>query len=250
VLAESAPIPCLKRRRLLSLCSAAAAASLSGCAVLTRPSQRGAAVDGWEAVPLPGKAATRYIPSSKEGRIAISASADASASMWRKRVNVAPDALGSIRFSWWVQDLIADAGVGNREAEDSPARIVLAFDGDRSRLSARNRALFELAQALSGEVPPYATLMYVYDSSAPVGSVVVNHRTDRIRKVVLDSGVGRLRQWRDHERDLVADFQLAYGEAPGALLAIGLMTDADNSRGRAKAWYGPVSLLPAASSAR
>lgn len=162
--------------------------------------------------------------------------------MWRKRLLVEPRALGNLRFSWWVEDLIAEASVGNTQAEDSPARIVLAFDGDRSTLSARNRTLFELAQALTGEVPPFATLMYVYDTSLPLGTVVVNHRTDRIRKIVVDSGAASLRQWREHERDVAQDFRRAFGEAPGTLVAIGLMTDADNSRSRAKAWYGAVEL--------
>jgi len=37
-----------------------------------------------------------------------------------------------------------------------------------------------------------------------------------------------------------ADFVKAFGEAPGALLAIGIMTDTDNTRSEAQAWYGPV----------
>jgi hypothetical protein len=211
---------------------------LAGCATAPPPVTEGE----WQAVPLPGKAQTQYRSAVKEGRPAISALAEGSASMWRKRLAVEPQALGQLRFSWWVEDLIAEASVGNTEAEDSPARIVLAFDGDRSTLSARNRTLFELAQALTGEVPPFATLMYVYDAKLPVGTVVVNHRTDRIRKIVVDSGSTGLRQWRDHARDVAEDFRRAYGEAPGALLAIGLMTDADNSRSRAKAWYGEVAL--------
>jgi hypothetical protein len=226
------------RFRCVALQCSLGIALLAGCAT---PPPVG--IDGeWHAVPLPGKAQTQYRPSVKQGRQAISARADGSASMWRKRLLVEPRALGNLRFSWWVEDLIAEASVGNTQAEDSPARIVLAFDGDRSTLSARNRTLFELAQALTGEVPPFATLMYVYDTSLPLGTVVVNHRTDRIRKIVVDSGAASLRQWREHERDVAQDFRRAFGEAPGTLVAIGLMTDADNSRSRAKAWYGAVEL--------
>ena len=69
------------------------------------------------------------------------------------------------------------------------------------------------------------------------------HRTDRIRKLVLESGPQQLGRWLDYERDIKADFQKAFGEAPGALVGIGIMTDTDNTRGQALAWYGPVSLL-------
>ena len=84
--------------------------------------------------------------------------------------------------------------------------------------------------------------MYVWDAQAPVGTVIVNPRTDRIRKIVVDSGSHHLRRWRDHRRDLVADFKLAFGEDPGPLVSIAVMTDSDNTRSRATSWYGPVGL--------
>ncbi len=145
-------------------------------------------------------------------------------------------------FSWWVQDLVADASVAEASREDAPARVLFAFTGDTSKLPARTRAMFDLAEALAGERPPYATLMYVWDTSAPVGSVIINPRSDRVRKIVVDSGPTKLRQWRDHQRDLAADFRLAFGEAPGALVSIAVMTDTDNTRSSAKAWYGAVSI--------
>ncbi|MDP1069050.1 DUF3047 domain-containing protein, partial [Klebsiella pneumoniae] len=85
-------------------------------------------------------------------------------------------------------------------------------------------------------------LMYVWDSALPVGTVVINPRSDRIRKIVVDSGPAELRRWRDHRRDLAADFRLAFGEEPGPLTSIAVMTDSDNSRASARAWYGPVEL--------
>ena len=35
---------------------------------------------------------------------------------------------------------------------------------------------------------------------------------------------------------------LAFGEAPGALQSVAIMTDSDNTRSRAQAWYGPLTL--------
>jgi hypothetical protein len=141
-----------------------------------------------------------------------------------------------------VQDLVAGGSVADAAREDAPARVMFAFGGDTARLPMRTRALFELAEALTGEKPPYATLMYVWDAQAPVGSVIVNPRSDRIRKIVVDSGPGELRRWRQHRRDLAADFRLAFGEEPGALTSIAVMTDSDNTRGSATSWYGPVDL--------
>ena len=67
-------------------------------------------------------------------------------------------------------------------------------------------------------------------------------RTDRVRKIVLEAGPQHLGQWRHHRRDLVADFQRAFGEAPGDVLGVALMTDSDNTRSTATAWYGDIHM--------
>jgi hypothetical protein len=59
---------------------------------------------------------------------------------------------------------------------------------------------------------------------------------------VVESGAERLNQWLSYERNIKADYEKAFGEAPGALIAIGLMTDTDNTRSQAQAWYGTIQL--------
>lgn len=204
---------------------------------------------GWHPVPLPGKASTRYQREVKDGRPATVAESVGSASMWRQKFDPPPAALGEVSFSWWAQTLLADASVADIDREDATARVMFGFGGDHSRLPMRTRMTFDLAEALTGERPPYATLMYVWDATAPVGSVIVNPRTDRIRKIVVDSGPEGLRRWRDHRRDLAADFRRAFGEEPGPLRSVALMTDSDNTRGRARTWYGDVVLHPPAAAA-
>jgi hypothetical protein len=138
--------------------------------------------------------------------------------------------------------LIEGADMAHRDSEDSPVRLVLAFDGDRSQFSPKNAMLSELTHALTGQPMPYATLMYVWCNKRPVNSIIQNPRTDRIQKVVVESGAGRLNQWINYERDIRADYEKAFGEPPGALIGIGIMTDSDNTRSQAQAWYGPISL--------
>lgn len=215
-----------------------AAALGAGCAHRADPV---ASREGWHEVRLPGKSTTRYAFAHKDGRPAIEARSEQSASMWRRRVSEGP-APREVRFSWWVQDLIADGSVADVAREDAPARLLLAFDGEVGRLPPRTRAMFDLAEALTGERPPYATLMYVWDAQAPLGSLVVNPRSDRIRKIVVDSGTQGLRSWREHRRRIDEDFRLAFGEEPGRLMAVALMTDSDNTRSQARTWYGPVEL--------
>lgn len=197
----------------------------------------------WHDVHLPGKSRTRYTHLSEAGRHVVYAESENSASMLRRAVRVEPADLGSVSFSWQVKQLIESADLTDRDADDSPVRLILAFDGDHGRLSLRNRLMFELAHALTGETPPFATLMYVWDNKAPVESVIHSGRTDRIRKIVIESGPHHVDRWREYERNIAADFQRAFGENPGALIAVGLMTDSDNTRSAARAWYGEVRLI-------
>ena len=197
----------------------------------------------WEHFKLPGKRPSTFEFVLEDKRVAIAAHAQSSASMLRQVVRVEPGDLGRVKFSWKLPDLIQYADMAIREFDDSPVRVVLAFDGDRTKFSAKNAMLSELAQVLSGEPLPYATLMYVWCNDCEPGKVIVNPHTDRIRKLPLESGRGKLNRWMDYERAVRADFVAAFGEEPGALTSISIMTDTDNTKSVARAFYGPVQLL-------
>ena len=197
----------------------------------------------WDLVKIPGKVATQYSVVRLSNRRSLMASASSSASMLRKDLRIEPEQLNALNFSWQIQKLIEGADMAHRDYDDSPVRLVLAFDGDRSQFSPKNAMLSELTHALTGQPMPYATLMYVWCNQRPVDSVIQNPRTDRIRKIVVESGAGRLNQWITYERNIRADYEKAFGEPPGALIGIGLMTDSDNTRSQAQAWYGPIQLI-------
>jgi hypothetical protein len=198
----------------------------------------------WESVKIPGKLATEYSLVRLNNRNKLMANAQASASMLRQDLHIEPERFSALSFSWQIQKLIADADMAQREHEDSPVRLVLAFDGDRSQFSPKNAMLSELSHALSGKPMPYATLMYVWCNHRPVNTVIHNPRTDRIRKMVIESGPQRVNQLISYERNIRADYEKAFGEPPGALIGIAIMTDTDNTRSHAQSWYGPISLLP------
>ena len=240
----------LSRGRLVL---AAVSLVLAGCAGLPAAVERPAnlpedpqspvvATDAGGMQRLPGKRETLYRPAQRLGQPCLHARAERSASLWRMRLQAPRTSARLLRFSWWAADLDERATVAQADSDDAVARVVLAFDGDLSRLNARNRMLFDLAHTLTGEMPPYATLMYVWCNHRAPGSVIVGPRTDRIRKMVVESGAGNLKRWLDYERDVRADFIKAFGEAPGALVGIAVMTDTDNTASATRAWYGPVQL--------
>ena len=228
---------------LLTLCIGALLAACQSARVAPQPPADQLSTTEWHAFPLPTKRPTRYAHTTIDGRPVIQADADHAVSLYRRRVRVEPVDLGSLTFSWMVPQLIPSADLSRQELEDAPVRLVLAFDGDLDKLSAKDQMLFDLMGWVTGETPPYATLMYVWDTRAPLESVIQAGRTDRIRKIVVDSGPTQTSIWRFHERDIASDFKRAFGEAPGALVSVGLMTDSDNTRAQVRAYYGEVKLI-------
>lgn len=196
----------------------------------------------WQGYAFPGKRATEFVAQRLDGRDAMAVTSDNAVSMLRHTVRIEPAQLGRVQFSWKVPALIDAADMSVREVDDSPVRMVLAFDGDRSSFSGRNYRMNEMMKLLTGEEMPYATLMYVWCNVCELGSVIHGPRTDRIRKIAVEQGKQHLNQWRDYERDIRADYLKAYGEAPGALIGVALMTDTDNTQSQVKAWYGKVTL--------
>ncbi len=70
-----------------------------------------------------------------------------------------------------------------QEFDDSPVRVVLAFEGDRSKFSAKNAMLSEFAHLLTGEPLLYATLMHVWCNECKPEDIILNPDNDRIRKL-------------------------------------------------------------------
>ena len=244
-----------------------ACAVLAGCANLSGDSTAGrspeadlqpfalrllstpASEPAWEVFALPGKRSAPFEASTVMGRPALRVRADRSVSILRQRFANPAVNVGQLDFSWKIDSLPIGADMRDAQTEDSPVRVVLAFGGDRSRLSPRAHRLSELSRLITGEELPFATLSYVWSAHEPLETVILNPRTDRIRKLVVASGPTQLGQWLDYRRDVRADFVRAFGEEPGPLLAIALMTDTDNTESALQAWYGALHLRPASNAA-
>jgi Protein of unknown function (DUF3047) len=233
--------PAFAAMLLIVLCGALLLSACQSVPVSVPPPQAASNwAEDWQSFVLPGKRATVYTVQRDVDQWVLHAQSDRSASMHRRALRLEPAQLGTAAFSWKVNELIDGADVRHNDTEDAPARVLLAFDGDHAKLSQRTRLMFELMQSLSGEAPPYATLMYVWDNQAECDSIVLSRRSDRVRKIVIESGPANLGQWHSYRRDIRADFRRAFGEDPGPLIGVAVMTDSDNTQSHAEAWYGEI----------
>lgn len=186
------------------------------------------------------KKPTQYKLVSEDGRTVVKASADASASGLVHHVRIDPKTYPLLSWRWKVGELIAKADNTRKSNEDSPVRVVVSFEGDLDKLSLDDRIFYDNIRLVTGQDLPYATLMYIWENRVPRNSVVPNLHTSRIRMIVAESGRDRLGVWQDVTRNLYEDYKRAFGEEPGRVSAIGIMTDTDNTGDNIHAYYGDI----------
>jgi hypothetical protein len=178
-------------------------------------------------------------------RIVVRAHAKRACTGLKQRLNIDPLTRPVITWEWRVPQLIDGADNTNRDAEDSPVRLLLFFDGDRLALPMRDQLALDLAQMASGLAPPYATLMYIWENRQPVGTIIDSTYTGQVKMIVAGSGAEMLGGWRKFERNYVDDYRRAFGRAPGQLIGVGILTDSDNTGAVVEAFYGDIRLLSA-----
>lgn len=234
---------------------------LSGCATADRPAPVFGDIQAFSAnrpgADLPrgwrpwiitrAKEPTRYdlVVDPALQTVVLHAVADRAATGLKQLLDVDPVQRPIIAWQWRVIDLIAEADSTDRYSDDSPVRLLLFFDGDKTSLPAREQTLMEAARLLTGQPIPFATMMYVWANQQPPGTVIPHAVLGQLRIVVAGTGRDRLGQWKPFERNYVEDYQRAFGLAPGRLVGIGVLTDTDNTQSVVEAFYGDIELRSA-----
>jgi hypothetical protein len=185
---------------------------------------------------------TRYEFIVDEGRIVAAAAADASASGLIHRLDVPAANARILRWTWKGLRLPEGGDIRQRGADDAVARVYVAFRTPPERQTWLERLIVETLRAIYGEAPPDASLMYVWDAKAPLGTRLANPYTNRVHTVVVESGDARVGEWLAYRRDLVADYRAAFGSDPPPIAGVAIMTDTDHTGTRAAARYGDVML--------
>jgi hypothetical protein len=190
------------------------------------------------------KAPTLYelVKDGPTGQVVLHAAAEHSASGLKQRLDVVPAERPIIAWRWRVVDLITAADNQDRYSEDSPARLMLFFDGDRGTLPAREQMLMETARMLTGQELPFATLMYVWENRFEPETLLRNTFTQQVKMIVVGTGRDRIGTWKTFQRNYVDDYRRAFGADPGRLVGIGIMTDTDNTGESVEAFYGDIVL--------
>ncbi|MFC7297824.1 DUF3047 domain-containing protein [Herminiimonas aquatilis] len=190
------------------------------------------------------KRRTEYALVSDQGKKVLHARAANAASGLMQQLSIDPLRDSRLTWEWRISRLVESADNHDRAREDAPARIILGFDGNKDDLPFADQIMFETARAITGREIPYATLMYIRARKTPVDTVISNARTGRVKMIVVATGKDGVGEWRAFSRDIAADYERAFGEKPGRLIAVGVLTDTDNTGETVEAWYRDIQLTP------
>lgn len=164
---------------------------------------------------------THYALENTHGQLALRADSNAAASGRYREVSVDLNKTPILNWTWKIKGLLTGNDERTRAGDDYPARVYVIFSGG---------IRFWRTRAIN----------YVWSNHQPVGSRWPNAFTDQAHMIAIESGPERIGQWISERRDVRADYRLAFGEEPGRVDAVAIMTDTDNTGATATAWYGDI----------
>ncbi len=166
---------------------------------------------------------TRYRIAEIDGATALEAESMSAASSFYLEREIDLAARPVLEWCWRIEAPVAVADERVKPGDDFAARVYVVAPGE---------GWFD---------PPYA-ISYVWAARARVGADWPNPFTSRVRVMAVESGPDHAGAWRSYRRNLRDDFRRLFGREVRSLEGIAVMTDSDNSRQRARAWYGDIVL--------
>lgn len=127
----------------------------------------------------------------------------------------------ALQWRWRVKQLPTGADERAEKTNDSAAAVYVVFD---STLLPR-------------------AIKYVWSSTLPVGTRMQSPVYWRSRVVVLQSGDKHAGEWQHEVINYVQDYKDFFGEEPGKVIGIAVLTDSDSTKSVAEAHYDDFSLL-------
>ena len=189
--------------------------------------------------------ATKYTLIDDCGTVVVEAKADGSSSGLAEPLDIDPREYPWLTWRWKVPELIPGIDNTKRAKDDAPVRIEVSFDGDMKKVPLDDKVFFFQVKALTGLDMPYATLEYVWGDGAPQETVIPNTWTSRIRMLMLEVGSEHAGQWITETRNVVEDYRRAYGEEPGKITALAILTDTDATGEKTTGYYGDIAFMSA-----
>ena len=185
---------------------------------------------------------TSYRLVRNNGRTVVQAVSAASASGLMNAYRAPARRLPWISWQWKIAHVLEGGDVASKKGDDYAARIYIAFEYSPEGRSWIQKMRYHAARLVAGDKLPGSAINYIWANKAPVGAIVANPYTDQAKMIVLESGNASAGRWIAEKRNLVRDYQAAFGQDPPSIMGIAIMTDTDDTGESTTAWYGDIWL--------
>jgi hypothetical protein len=81
---------------------------------------------------------------------------------------------------------------------------------------------------------------YVWDTTAPVGTICKSEKTGTVTYIVIRSGTADLGKWFTERRNVVEDFKKVYGTDPEAPAVVSIAIDSNDTNSSAESFMGSI----------
>jgi hypothetical protein len=200
----------------------------------------------WEPLEFPNiDAHSAYELVQEGGQTVVRAETDGGASGLILRRRIDPIETPIIEWRWKVSNVFEKGNARQKSGDDYPARIYVAFAFEPDQASFFERAKRSAAGVFYDEEIPGTALNYIWANQVEQGEIVTNPFSEETQMVAVTSGAEQVGEWVSVRRNVVEDYQAAFGRKPPAIIGIGIMSDSDNTGESATAWYGDIELKAA-----
>jgi hypothetical protein len=201
--------------------------------------------DGWKPLTFPKVPRHTTYSLVKDGSaVVVKAASNSSASGLTKAITIDPKEYPIVRWRWKVDNLLKASDVTTKEGDDYPARLYVTFQYDPDKVGFGKKAKYKAGKLIFGDIP-IAAINYVWDAKASQGLFIDNAYTDFAKMVVIRSGAQGIGSWMEEERNIYEDYQKAFGGEPPMINGVAIMTDTDNTKEAAVAYFGDIVFLKA-----
>jgi len=159
---------------------------------------------------------------TQSGRKAIQLKSANDSSTISKEVKVDVKTSPIVQWSWQVVTLPKGGDARKSATDDEAAQIYVTFPRFPSAVRSR-------------------IISYIWDTTAPVGSIFKSEKTGLVTYVVVRSGPADLGKWLTESRNVLEDYKKIYGEAPVEDVgAISIAIDSNDTNSTAESYFGEI----------
>jgi len=195
----------------------------------------------WERLTLPKKDWTEYSLVDENGKTYVKAVSNNSASGWRYNIEIDPKEYPIIEWQWKIDGVLENGDMTEKDGDDYPARIYVTYDYSRKDLPLGERIKYGTMKTFTSFDIPLRALNFVWANQAEVGTVRENVFTNWVNMVATESGNDKAGMWVRSSANVYDTYKEAFDdEEPKMINGVAIMTDSDNSKGSATAYYGNI----------